>query len=201
MSDSQTTHIQGWIDRLKAGDESARSELLKCASARLTRLARRMLTGYPRVRQWEQTDDVLNNAIWRLYRALESVTPLSVRDFLNLAAVQIRRELTDLARYYSNRQAVLHPEQHLGVGGSSGSSAPAYDPPDDSTRDPRRLDTWTDLHEQVGRLPETEREVFDLLWYQGLSRSEAAAVLGISKKTLQRRWLEARISLQRAMRA
>ena len=58
---------------------------------------------------------------WRLYRALETVTPVSVRDFLNLAAVQIRRELTDLARYYSKRQAVFHAGQFPGEGDSNGS--------------------------------------------------------------------------------
>ena len=37
MSEPPSTVIQGWIERLKAGDESARAELLRCASERLTR--------------------------------------------------------------------------------------------------------------------------------------------------------------------
>jgi predicted DNA-binding protein (UPF0251 family) len=38
-----------------------------------------------------------------------------------------------------------------------------------------------------GRLPEDEREVFDLIGIQGLTHAEAAAVVGVSEKTVQRR--------------
>jgi RNA polymerase sigma-70 factor (ECF subfamily) len=95
-----TMRIQLRLDRLRAGDASARDELLTMACERLRRLARKMLRGYPGVRRWEQTDDVLQNAAVRLCRALEAVHPASVRDFINLAAVQVRRELIDLARHY-----------------------------------------------------------------------------------------------------
>jgi DNA-directed RNA polymerase specialized sigma24 family protein len=30
--------------------------------------------------------------------------------------------------------------------------------------------------------------VFDMLWYQGLTQAEAAALLQVSERTLQRRW-------------
>src|SRR5947209_5895326 len=45
---NQTIQVQGWLDRLRAGDESARKELLNCACDRLTRLTRKMLKSYPR---------------------------------------------------------------------------------------------------------------------------------------------------------
>ncbi|HKB36491.1 MAG TPA: sigma factor-like helix-turn-helix DNA-binding protein, partial [Gemmataceae bacterium] len=35
-------------------------------------------------------------------------------------------------------------------------------------------------------MPEEQREVFDLVYYQGLSHAEAAALLGVSTKTVQR---------------
>jgi signal transduction histidine kinase len=41
-------------------------------------------------------------------------------------------------------------------------------------------------------LPEPEREVFDLLWYEELSQSEAAVVLDVSERTM-------RLSLERLM--
>ena len=62
-----TTRIQLRLDRLRAGDASARDELLTMACERLRRLARKMLRGYPGVRRWEQTDDVLQNATLRLH--------------------------------------------------------------------------------------------------------------------------------------
>src|SRR5437588_7467134 len=89
---SRSVLIQGWIDRLRAGDESARAELLRCSCDRLAELTRRMLRRYERIKRWEQTDDVVQNVSMRLYRTLESVTPQSTRDFLRLASLNIRRE-------------------------------------------------------------------------------------------------------------
>ena len=99
------------------GDASAQSALLECACERLTRLARKMLKGFPRVRRWEETDDVLQNALVRLRRALETTSPESVRSFVNLAAVQIRRELIDLARHYDGPTGMAaHHESQDAVG-------------------------------------------------------------------------------------
>ncbi len=50
------------------------------------------------------------------------------------------------------------------------------------------------------RLPAEEREVFDLLWYQELSQAEAAALLGVSERTIKRRWQSARIMLHDALK-
>ena len=41
--------------------------------------------------------------------------------------------------------------------------------------------------EAIDGLPEDEREVFDLVRIQGLTQAEAAEVLGVSAKTVQRR--------------
>jgi RNA polymerase sigma factor (sigma-70 family) len=64
---------------------------------------------------------------------------------------------------------------------------------------PDRLAAWTEFHEQVERLPEEEREVFSLLWYKGLSQAEAAEVLGVSDRTIKRRWQSARLHLHEAL--
>ena len=97
---SQTMMIQGYLDRLQAGDESARHELIQCACGRLERLTRKMLHSWERVRRWEETDDVMQNALVRLYRSLSEVKPARTVDFFRLAALHIRRELHDLAKHY-----------------------------------------------------------------------------------------------------
>jgi RNA polymerase sigma-70 factor (ECF subfamily) len=194
----RTTEIQFRLDRLRAGDGSALEELLTIAGDRLARLARKMLRGFPRVQRWEQTDDVLQNAILRLYRALESTTPLTVRDFFNLAALQTRRELIDLARHYYGP---------LGLGAKHASNAEGIREsweggqivPSDDTYDPNRLTAWTEFHEQIDTLPDEEREVFHLLWYQGLSQAEAATVLEVSDRVVRRRWRSARIQLHKKL--
>ena len=48
-------------------------------------------------------------------------------------------------------------------------------------------------------LPEAEREVFDLLWYEGLTQAEAARVLGVTDRTVKNRWRSAKLELQRVL--
>ncbi|MBL8798147.1 MAG: helix-turn-helix domain-containing protein, partial [Planctomycetia bacterium] len=40
---------------------------------------------------------------------------------------------------------------------------------------------------------------FDLLFYQGLSQAEAAALLNVSERTVKRRWQSARLQLHDAL--
>jgi RNA polymerase sigma-70 factor (ECF subfamily) len=61
------------------------------------------------------------------------------------------------------------------------------------------LAIWAEFHERAGELPEDQREVFDLVWYQGLTNAEAADVVGVSTKTIQRRWQAACLSLGEAL--
>ncbi len=148
------------------------------------------LQNYPGVRRWEETDDVLQNAVLRLLRALRDVRPSSMREFFGLASVQIRRELLDLAKhYYGPEGAGAHHASRAGD-----SAAPVPDAAD-STGDPSQLAEWRELHQQVERLPEKERELVGLLYYQGLSQAEAAAILNVSVRTLQRRWQSTLLNL------
>jgi RNA polymerase sigma-70 factor (ECF subfamily) len=50
------------------------------------------------------------------------------------------------------------------------------------------LAQWTELHQQINAMPDEERELVDLLFYQGLTQAEAAEVLNVSVRTIQRRW-------------
>jgi RNA polymerase sigma-70 factor (ECF subfamily) len=195
----QTTAIQGWIDRLREGDESARACLLAGAGDRLARLARKMLRAYPGVARWEQADDVLQNALIRLDRALKAVAPPTAKDFFRLAAAHIRRELIDLSRRYNGPEGpgANHATQaHMAV---SDPSEAGRGEPSDSTYDPGRLAAWSEFHRQIDALADEDREIFDLLWYQGLTQPEAAAVLGVSERTVSRRWVAARLRLSGAL--
>jgi RNA polymerase sigma factor (sigma-70 family) len=191
----RTLVIQGWIDRLLAGDESARESLLECACGRLTLLARKMLRGFPGVHRWEQTDDVLQNSLIRLDRALRSVAPPTAQDFFRLATTQIRRELIDLARRYSGSEGMGANQQSLGDLDIRGNSEGAAHEVSELTREPSRLAVWTEFHLQVADLPDEDRQLFDLLWYQGLTQAAAAVVLGISERTVSRKWIAARLEL------
>jgi RNA polymerase sigma-70 factor (ECF subfamily) len=187
MTAGVSTHVRHCLDRHRAGDAAARDELLARAADRLWQLARQLLRAdFPRLRRWEETDDVFQNAAWRLYRALADVAPPDSLAFYRLAALQIRRELLDLAR------------RHYGPHGPAAhhTSVRTADPAAD-THDPDRLADWTEFHRQVEALPDAERAVADLLWYQRLPQEEAAALLGVDVRTVQRRWQRVRVLAHR----
>jgi RNA polymerase sigma-70 factor (ECF subfamily) len=158
-----------------------------------------MLKGYPRLKRWEQTDDIMQNAAVRLYRALEQVRPATAADFFRLAALNIRRELLDLAKHYYGPRGRGRKHATVGRKPDAENEAPAAQEPPDAGGEPERLAAWTEFHRQIERLPEEERETFDLLWYQGLSQVEAAALLNVSDRTIKRRWQSARLKLHEAL--
>jgi RNA polymerase sigma-70 factor (ECF subfamily) len=192
----ETTRL---LRQFRSGDAQARDDLLRRARERLSRHTRHMLRGFPGVRRWEQTDDVLQNSLIRLDRALSAVTPESPRHFWNLAALQITRELRDLADHYQGPHghgANYHTDGGRGEADGCVRSR-RHDP--DAEAEPGSLAEWTRFHEQILALPEEEREVFGLIWYNGLSQKEAAVVLDTSVRTVKRRWLSARVLLARAL--
>jgi RNA polymerase sigma-70 factor (ECF subfamily) len=174
-----TAVLGRWLERLREGDEAARGEVINHACERLEALTRRMLRHYPRLRRWEQTGDVLQNAVLRLHRSLATVRPESPARFYGLAAAQIRRELTDLARHHFGPEGAAAHHDTDGAGQADGPVMRKEDP----GGEPATLAEWTDFHAKVQRLPQAEREVFDLLWYEGLTQAEAAQVLGVTERT------------------
>jgi RNA polymerase sigma factor (sigma-70 family) len=190
----ETADVHNLLDRLRSGDESARDELIRLAQSRFVALARAMLRHHPHVRRWEQTDDLLQAALLRLYRSLAEVRPASGSHFDNLAAAQMRRELIDMTRsYYGPEGEGAH---HHTDGNAS--DDPLSQAPDESGK-PESLLGWAAFHEAVEALPDEEREVVNLLWYRGLTHTQAAEALGVATKTVQRRWASARLLIRQAL--
>ena len=195
MSVGTDTQLQGLIDLAKKGDKEAKSLLVDHACERLLKLTRKMFRGFPGLRRWEQTDDVFQNSLIRLHRALATVQVESVRHFFNLAAEQVRRELLDLKKrhYGVYGKARNHHTDHQPSDDAGGSLSKSFEEPDD-------LDRWAEFHAGVESLPEELREVANLLYYEGLSQDEASEVLGISIRTLKRRWHDTKQRLHRVLR-
>jgi RNA polymerase sigma-70 factor (ECF subfamily) len=198
MPSADTVAVERLIQLTRTGDPAARRELAAQACDRLRALTRTMLRAdFARVRRWEETDDVYQNAVLRLHRALAEMTPESAVHFYRLAALQVRRELLSLAEHYYGPQgagANHHTDGHPADGG--GSTLPTVPAAGDG---PETIAEWTDFHTAAGKLPNEEREVFDLIWYQGLSQDEAAVVLNVSTRTVKRRWQEAKLWLHRLL--
>ena len=192
-----TLAVRHWLERHKAGDAIARKELLEISMRRLRVLARRILTDIPTVRQFEETDDLLQNSIVRLWKYLSDHQPETPVDYFRLAACLIRRELIDLSRHHFGHRV---QRDHLTSSMSEAESVAALQhpvPASDDTLDPAKLSQWTEFHEYVEALPEDERSLFDLLWYQGLTMAETSELLAVPLRTLGRRWKLVRVRLYR----
>lgn len=196
MTDTQDPApiIDACIVRLNEGDPTAASDLLDVTGVRLTRLTRSMLKSFPNVARWEQTDDVFQNASLRFYQALGQTQLTDARHYFRLAALQIRRELVDLARRYQGPQGMGANHQTQFADPQDSARAGGFEHAE-VTNDPGHLAEWQEFHTRVEQLPADEKEVFDLLWYHELTQEQAANVLDTSVRTIRRRWRSARLML------
>ncbi len=191
MSDSslQTVQLHAYVRRWQAGDPSAANERFESIGQRLEHLARRMLRGYPNVRCWADTADVFQGAVWRLLNTLQKLSPATTRDFFNLAAAHVRRELLGLVRRFAGRQ---RPGSGPPIEEDSSLAPEAPDP-----LPPDELELWGRFHESVERLPAEEREVFSLAFYHGWTQPQIAELFQVNERTIRRRWQAACIQLSR----
>jgi RNA polymerase sigma-70 factor (ECF subfamily) len=192
-----TSEFERCLARLHEGDASAVDDLIAHAYRRLERLAHSRLRAFPGVRRWEDTGDVLHRAMERFPRALREVAPATVGEFFALAATHIRRQLIDLARHYGGAEGL--GANHASSPANEGAEAQPYEPADE-TYEPGGLAEWREFHEQVEKLPEAERAVFDLLYYHGLPQLDAARLLGVTVKTVYNRWRSARLRLHAVLK-
>ncbi len=184
MNPFNTERMHQLLERVRAGDEAARDEIVRATLDRLEALTRRMMHGFPGVRVAVETGDVLANSLLRMLRGLDAITPATTRDFFNWAAVQIRRELLDTLRRVRRQ----------------GTAAPLADDRPDPESDLADLDRWTRFHETVARLPaEQGREAFELAFYQGLTAEESAAALGVDRSLVYRHLRRAKLWLAREL--
>jgi RNA polymerase sigma factor (sigma-70 family) len=120
-----------------------------------------------------QSEELVDAVVERLLKAMRSVRPQNVRQFFALANQHMRWELNDLARRLDKQPTVLELHDELVPASASSDSV--------LSADGRRM------LEAIDRLPDDEREAFDLVRIQGLTWAEAAEVLGVSTRTVQRR--------------
>lgn len=199
--EGRTETLQPILNRLNAGDEKAIDDLFEHAMERMRWMARKRLHSNPLIQIKEQTDDILQGVALRMLRALKAVKPPTIRDLLNLTATQIRREMIDLYRHHYGKEGdAAHHAPDPGKPDSQGNVRPWVEAKADSEPGPSSQAREKELDEQVQSLPEEEREVFNLLFYLGMSQQEVAQQLGVSVPTVKRRWRKARLLLHDVLR-
>jgi RNA polymerase sigma-70 factor (ECF subfamily) len=118
-----------------------------------------------------EVEELLSAAVGRLIESLRAVRPETPRQFFALANQHIRWELNDLARRLDEKPALVEFLDAPAPGGSDS----------DLTMSARRI------LEAIEKLPDDEREAFELVRIQGMTNVEAAEVAGVAVKTIQRR--------------
>ncbi len=199
MSEVQidTIHMRDCVQRWQAGDRAAADQLLQAAAARLENLTRKMLRGFPNVRDWAETVDVLQGSLIRLLNALRNLQPNSTRHFFNLAAANIRWELLDLARRFAGDKVALLAS----AGPADESHAAGLADPVDPSANNGDIELWCRFHEAVEQLPAEEREVMGLVFYHGWTQAQIAELFQVDERTIRRRWQSACVNLHRLVGA
>jgi RNA polymerase sigma factor (sigma-70 family) len=188
MSEPQSlnTHdLQFWVTELIAGRPDAAEPTFRRIMTRVEKLGRQMVRKYPRVGRFVDADDVVQNAMLRLLRALREVRPESTRHFYALANELIRRELLDLAKHYYRQSGPGDRLSAVAVGEGEGEYNPAAPEAD------AELDRAAAFHEAVAGLPVEQREVIGLAYYHGWPQADIAGLFGVTVRTVQRWHAEA----------
>src|SRR5262245_45694938 len=174
-----TVAVQRYLDELAAGaaPEPVIRALLERSAERLHLLCTTLLfQSYRRLTRPPinlEPEEMLGSVVERLLKAMREVRPRNVRQFFGLANRHMRWELNDMARRLDERsEAVELHESAVAAPESSGAVI--------SVKTRRMLDA-------IERLPDEEREVFELLRIQGMSYSETAKVVEVSESTVHRR--------------
>jgi len=188
MSGDTTSDVRHLIERLRAGDDSARQALLDRIHHRLRRIAATVSRKeFPRLRSQHELESVVDETWAQLMTALQTTHPATPEGFYDLVFRKVRHVLLDMARrqgrHDNHRQRVP-----LDPGGSA--DAGLCDIPD-TTHEPSRLAVWTELHREVEKLPDTQRRVFDCHYLAGFSQAETARLLDMHPKEVSRLWLAA----------
>ncbi|EAQ78950.1 RNA polymerase sigma factor [Blastopirellula marina] len=182
-----TQDIERILEAERQQPAAAYDLILERSLERLRRLTKAMMRSYPSLIRWEETDDVFQEAAIRLYRSLKKVKPQSAQHYFKLATLQIRRTLIDLARKHLGPLAeAANHQSHFAL---------AELPRQGDDEAPLSLAQWAEFHEAVDKLPEELRDTFSLIWYADATHGDAAQILGVSTKTIQRRFLKARLLL------
>lgn len=200
LSDKTILELQSTLAKANMGNQDAFGVLINRFETRFQQLVRKMLADFPRVKRWEATDDVYQAAIVRLHRSLTGAKPKTVREFVGLAATQIRRTLLDLTRHYFGARG--HGANYRTSGGGKAADDPGG-PIETASRSlqPESLEDWTLFHEATKNLPADPRETFELIWYAGMQQNEVAQLLNVSRRTIIRRLQQARQLLAESLQA
>jgi RNA polymerase sigma factor (TIGR02999 family) len=177
--ETASSEVTELLKRLAAGDQNAGDELAPLVYRELRRLAASHLRRERRSHTW-QTSDLVNEAYMKL--AGEPNLNFNGRThFFGIAAVIMRRLLTEYARRRRSEKR-----------GGKVSFVPlldGYGIPDGQCEMIAELD---EALERLAVIDPVAAQVVELRFFGGRTEEEIAEILGVSRKTVARKWVAAR---------
>ena len=174
------------LERARAGDQEARAELIAHVYEDLRLLARKHMSDQAEGHTL-QTTALVHEAWLKMQRLGEGVWA-GKSEFLRVAATAMRSVLVDHARARNTRKR--------------GDGARRFELDEARLGEAPSHEVVLALHDALERLAEIDPElarVAELRLFLQLSSPEAAEVLGVSSRTLERAWRAARAWLEREL--
>ena len=184
FTDSNGTDLL--LDKLRNNDKDAKNAIIVHTLNRLERISRRMFHKFPVLQQTEETGDILHMLVLKLDKALSHVTPDSVSGYFALVNLNLNWILKELSRKAKMSRT-------LNVNGMNDVLNRVSDP----YHGPASNQDWFDFFEILDKLSSESREVFDLIWLQGLTQKQAAKILDVSLRTFIRRWIKSKLEIRK----
>lgn len=184
-----STRINNLLAQVKAKEPKAREELIAHSLDRLQRLSRKMFRKHANLCTLEQTDDIVQKLVIKLHKMLDDLFPENTSSYFKLASQNLRWVLQDLAR------SSIAKHQSFGEMSTSVKRNELLNTKDPDGG-PSNYAEWSEFYEKIELLPDENKELFDLLWFQGLSQVDAAMFLNIPLRTLRRKWMITRILIR-----
>lgn len=139
----------------------------------------------PKLNRWLSENDLTQDVLLRMVRTCQEVDIVDQNHFIHLMLVQLRRAIIDNYRklfgtqgWARNVTTQLDTIDPLNLGDNSNDHSITFE-------------ELIDFHESVNNLPDHERKVFHMYYYGGLTEMEISVILGISERTVRRRWKNA----------
>ncbi len=154
----------------------------------IKQMCRKHLASIRKLRNYYDSDDVMQNMWLRLLAAYKQVGPKTRGEAFGLVALMIRREVIDLYR----EKFGVRGDRPVEIPASVSAGSLAEEPLAPLVPD---LLTQIVVHDAVEKLAIELKTVVDLQVYCGLTQDEAARVMGCSERQVRRYWQEARVRL------
>ena len=186
-SSPEHAELKELLRRHHAADPAARRKLVEWVDRWQRDRVSAALNGFPAVRRWHQSGDVLNDLLIRIYEELADWRPATAGEFLSRVGRWVRNRLVDLWRngYGPSGQAAHYQSFPRATGGGDACFAVADGPPGGGA-DPARSAESAEMNhllmEKLSRLPAAQREAVELRFWQAMTCPQIAAGDGHSAR-------------------